>query len=68
MMEKYFEIILIIDEVKEEKIFIDLKVKVKISQSIKIDFYVRQQLGRKKDMIYVLFYLKKNKYDDIGIL
>lgn len=68
MMEKYFEIILIIDEVKEEKIFIDLKVKVKISQLIKIDFYVRQQLGRKKDMIYVLFYLKKNKYDDIGIL
>lgn len=68
MMEKYFEIILIIDEVKEEKIFIDFKVKVKISQLIKIDFYVRQQLGRKKDMIYVLFYLKKNKYDDIGIL
>lgn len=68
MMEKYFEIILIIDEVKEEKVFIDLKVKVKISQLIKIDFYVRQQLGRKKDMIYVLFYLKKNKYDDIGIL
>lgn len=68
MMEKYFEIILIIDEVKEEKNFIDLKVKVKISQLIKIDFYVRQQLGRKKDMIYVLFYLKKNKYDDIGIL
>lgn len=63
MMEKYPETIPIIDEVTT-----DLKVKAKTSQPIKTDSHARQQSGRKKDMTHVLSYLKKNKYDDTGIL
>lgn len=68
MMEKYPETIPIIDEVKEEKTSTDLKVKAKTSQPKKPDSHARQQSGRKKDMTHVLSYLKKNKYDDTGIL
>lgn len=69
MMEKYPETIPIIDEVKEEKkISTDLKVKGKTSQPMKTDSQARQQSGRKKDMTHVLSYLKKNKYDDTGIV